>query len=134
STGELWLQSFVETGALMSAILRVAHLVLYELAWEALVQVEDHMDDVTVLKAGSSVYNVLSIISNRETPVHQDCLSKVEWYDMLASIRDYNEAILELIGAGFCFKFDSGTIAAFSGKLLNHGVLSCSGEKICFTY
>ncbi|EGN98093.1 hypothetical protein SERLA73DRAFT_56203 [Serpula lacrymans var. lacrymans S7.3] len=67
-------------------------------------------------------------------PVHWYCLSKAECYDMLASVGDYDEAILELTGANFCFKFGSGTIAAFSGKFLNHGVLSCSGERICFTY
>ncbi|EGN95919.1 hypothetical protein SERLA73DRAFT_58805, partial [Serpula lacrymans var. lacrymans S7.3] len=85
----------------------------------------------------------LSIISNWETLEHQDCLSKAEWYDILASVGDYNEAILELTGAGFCFKFDSGTTtmekrhlqnALSNGKLLNHGVLSCSGERICFAY
>ncbi|EGO05089.1 hypothetical protein SERLA73DRAFT_43828, partial [Serpula lacrymans var. lacrymans S7.3] len=61
--GELWLQSFVETRTLMSAILHVAHPALYESAGEALVQVEDHMDDVMILKAWSSVFNALSIIS-----------------------------------------------------------------------
>ncbi|EGN97531.1 hypothetical protein SERLA73DRAFT_56793, partial [Serpula lacrymans var. lacrymans S7.3] len=132
--GELWLQSSVETGALMSAILRVAHPALYELAWEVPGQFEDHMDDVMVLKAWSLVFNALSIISNQEMPVHGDCLSKAEWYNMLASVGDYDEAILEPTGVGFCFKFDSGTIAAFSGKLLNHGVSSCSGERICFVY
>ncbi|EGO05067.1 hypothetical protein SERLA73DRAFT_45154, partial [Serpula lacrymans var. lacrymans S7.3] len=96
--------------------------------------VEDHMDNVTVLKSWSSVFNVLSIISNQETRVHGDCLSKAEWYNMLASIGDYGEAILELTGASFCFKFHSGTIAAFSAKLLNHGVSPCSGERICFAY
>ncbi|EGO28315.1 hypothetical protein SERLADRAFT_405904 [Serpula lacrymans var. lacrymans S7.9] len=126
-TGELWLQSFVETGALMCATLRVAHPALYEQAQEALVRVEDHMDDVTVPKAWSSVFNVLSIISNWETPVHWDCLFKAVWYDMLASVGDHNDAILELTRQGrFCFKFDSGIIAAFSGKLLSHGVSSYS--------
>ncbi|EGO02601.1 hypothetical protein SERLA73DRAFT_47570, partial [Serpula lacrymans var. lacrymans S7.3] len=133
--GELWLQSFVETGALMCATLRVAHPALYEQAQEALVRVEDHMDDVTVPKAWSSVFNVLSIISNWETPVHWDCLFKAVWYDMLASVGDHNDAILELTRQGrFCFKFDSGIIAAFSGKLLSHGVSSYSGERICFAY
>ncbi|EGO04319.1 hypothetical protein SERLA73DRAFT_44390, partial [Serpula lacrymans var. lacrymans S7.3] len=95
---------------------------------------EDHIDDVTVLKAWSSVFNTLSIISHQETPVHWGCLSKAEWYDMLASVENYNEAILELTGAGFCSKFDSGTIAVFSGKLLNHGLSSCSGERICVAF
>ncbi|EGO04394.1 hypothetical protein SERLA73DRAFT_44070, partial [Serpula lacrymans var. lacrymans S7.3] len=143
-TGELWLQSFVETRALMSAILHVAHPALYGSAQEVLITLSFthpslpiftvHQSDVTVLKVWSSVFNVLSIISNQEMPVHLDCLSKAEWYDMLASIEDYNEAILELTGAGFCFKFDSGTITAFSGKFLNHGVSSCSGEGIYFAY
>ncbi|EGO04662.1 hypothetical protein SERLA73DRAFT_149079 [Serpula lacrymans var. lacrymans S7.3] len=115
------LQFSVETGALMSAISCVAHPALYELAREALVRVEDHIDDVAVLKAWSLVFNALSIISNRETLVHQDRLSKAEWYGMLESVGDYNEAILELTGAGFCFKFDSGTIAGFSRKLLSWG-------------
>ncbi|EGO23131.1 hypothetical protein SERLADRAFT_409559 [Serpula lacrymans var. lacrymans S7.9] len=97
-TGELWLQSSVETGALMSAILRVAHPALYELAWEVPGQFEDHMDDVMVLKAWSLVFNALSIISNQEMPVHGDCLSKAEWYNMLASVGDYDEAILEPTG------------------------------------
>ncbi|EGN94928.1 hypothetical protein SERLA73DRAFT_61656 [Serpula lacrymans var. lacrymans S7.3] len=92
------------------------------------------MDDVTVLKTWSSVFNALSIIRNREIPIHWDCFSKAEWYDMLASVGDYNEAILKLTRVGFYFKYDSGTISAFSGKLLNHGVLSCSGERICFAY
>ncbi|EGO30519.1 hypothetical protein SERLADRAFT_432088 [Serpula lacrymans var. lacrymans S7.9] len=64
----------------MSAISCVAHPALYELAREALVRVEDHIDDVAVLKAWSLVFNALSIISNRETLVHQDRLSKAEWY------------------------------------------------------
>jgi hypothetical protein len=41
---------------------------------------------------------------------------------------------MELPSIGIRMAYKSGTVMAFSGKMLRHGVPECDGERICLAY
>lgn len=124
-----------ETSSLLSAILAVVHPGLYRSGSETiqrLWQGQPHLN--SALQHWGSVFNAVTILANRETPQHRDNLSRAEWYDMLASVGLYQDAIFELPGVGVRLSYYSGTVIAFSGKILRHGVPECEGERVCLAY
>jgi hypothetical protein len=87
-----------------------------------------------VLQMWMSVFNGVSVICNRETPVHRDNFSASEWYDMLTTIGPYDSAVFELPGVGLRFMYESGTIIGLCGRVLRHGVSQAKGERVCLAY
>lgn len=77
-----------------------------------------------------SVQTAISIISNRETPFHRDEKSRMQWYDMLTSIGTYSKAPLYLSPLNMRFDNLPGSVCAFSGMALRHGVRRCTGSRI----
>jgi len=82
----------------------------------------------------SSVFNGCQVLSNRETPIHRDNNSRVEWYDLLCSVGPYHGARFEMPTVGLQFSYDTGVVMALCGKVLRHGVSPTPGERICIAY
>jgi hypothetical protein len=123
-----------ETSALLSAILRVIHPALYECGRETIQRLHGHPELHPALEKWPSVFNAITILSNRETPLHRDNYSRPEWYDILTSVGPYQNAVLDFPGVGLKLAYDSGTVVGFSGKVLRHGVRKCEGERVCLAY
>ena len=45
-----------------------------------------------------SFFNGVQVISNREAPIHRDNSTRLEWYDLLATVSPYHGAIFKLPG------------------------------------
>lgn len=101
---------------------------------ETMIRLRSEPDLRPALQHWPSVFNAVTVLSNRETPLHRDNNSRSQWYDMLATIGPYEDACLELPGAGLKLKYSSGTILGFAGKVLRHGVAECKGERLCLAY
>jgi hypothetical protein len=43
-------------------------------------------------------FSGISVISNRETPIHQDTGGQCAWYDLLVTVGEYNNGRFELPG------------------------------------
>ncbi|KIO09185.1 hypothetical protein M404DRAFT_132845, partial [Pisolithus tinctorius Marx 270] len=65
---------------------------------------------------------------HRTTPFHQDPHSRSNWYDMLVMVSDYEDCVLDIPTLGLQFLYNPGTVVAFSGQLLRHGVSSVGGN------
>lgn len=76
----------------------------------------------------------LSIICNRETPYHRDTQSRMQWYDILTSVGPYDIAPLYLSPLRFRANNPPGSICAFSGMGLRHGVRKCSSSRISLAW
>jgi hypothetical protein len=111
-----------ESSVLLSAIIQVIHLQLFQMGMEAMHHLGSHTDLSDVLKLWYSIFNGVSVISNQETPTHQDNFSQCQWYDLLTTVRPYVEAILKLLGVRLKFKYASGTVVGLCGRILRHGV------------
>ncbi|KAI5993818.1 hypothetical protein F5J12DRAFT_785939 [Pisolithus orientalis] len=46
------------------------------------------------------------------------------WYDMLVTVGDYEDCVLDIPMLGLQFLYKPGTVVAFSGRLLQHGASS----------
>ena len=54
------------------------------------------LDLHNVLEHWYSVFMAITLITNRESPLHRDPKTNIGWYDLMLTIGKYNEVILEL--------------------------------------
>lgn len=132
--GEAWLMAMQEPHLVLGGMLKIMHPDLYKSSLAALLQLQDQEEHATVLAKWGTVFNALSFISNRAAPLHRDSKSRKDWYDLLVSFGTYADATFHLPGLGMQFPYRSGTIVAFSGSLLRHGVSAHEGERACLAY
>jgi len=98
---------------------------------ECLAKDEDYS---AILGIWSSVFNGVSIISNRETIFHHNGQSRVAWYDIICTLRGDENTVLEFHDLGIRLRYTSGTVVAHSGRLLYHGISVAENECVCYTY
>ena len=86
-----------------------------------------------VLKVWSSPFTAITVISNRDTPYHWDNGAAHEWLDILVALGEYENGRIEFPGLGMRFKYDPGTVVAFTGRVLRHGA-NCPGDRACIVH
>jgi len=135
-----WLKSTRDFTALAGGILSIIQPELYQIgraALETLYEnpelVESPEDLLQALKIWYSPFSAISVISNRLTPLHRDMQGRPEWYDMLVALGEYEHGRISLPGLGLIYRYNPGTIIAFSGKIFQHGA-TCPGDRACLAY
>lgn len=121
---------------LYNAVLRVIHPLHYKTSLNCLLRLHNTHHE-SALENWGTVFNALSVISNRETPYHRDNQSRHQWYDLVTTFGTYPDARLSLPGLGIELPYHSGTISAFSGRVLRHGVREAEGrpgDRLCLVY
>ena len=135
-----WLKLQVQTSAIIGGILSIVHPeqyaagigILRKLAQEpTLVKNGQHLSKI--LEVWAAPFNVVTVISNRQTPFHRDNGAYYTCFDILLALGEYQDGRLETPGLGMRFKYDPGTLAAFSGRILQHGV-TCAGNRACMVF
>ncbi|KAG2127184.1 uncharacterized protein EDB93DRAFT_1096644 [Suillus bovinus] len=82
-----------------------------------------------------SVFSGIEVIVNRETPHHQDPGASPPFYDLLVSLGQTNQAILDLPDLGAQLGYPPGTMVYIAGKVLEHGVPGWGdGERIVIAH
>ena len=132
-----WLMANQETTQLLNALLAIIDPELYATGrWVMQTLREDN--EVLGLHKGlehwHSVFTAITLITNRELLLHRNPKTNVHWYDLMLTVSDYNEAILELSTFGLQLLYNPGSICFISGKLVRHGVSSIKGTRICYVY
>jgi hypothetical protein len=110
------------------------HPALYKSGQQTMTRLRQHPDLHSALKLWPSVFNAVTVLSNRETPYHRDNYSRPQWYDILTTVGPYQSAMLDFPGIGVRLPYKSGTVVGLSGKILRHGVEHCEGERVCLAY
>ncbi|KAG2029278.1 hypothetical protein BDR03DRAFT_881234, partial [Suillus americanus] len=106
-----------------TAALRVMHPQQYWTGLQAFASLGDKVGSKELLKMSetlqywATVFNILTIICNRETPNHQDHSLIPECFDILTSMGNY-------------LNDDPGCMIAFSGRIVRHGVHAVEGDRI----
>ena len=131
-----WLDSISESNAVLSAILAVIHPKLHDAGRQTAQRLRDApaICPQGVLCRWASVFNGVSVISNRSTPSHRDVSSRNCWYDILATLGSYQGCNLELPGLGISLEYGPGTVVGISGKVLEHAVTDFTGDRVCYAY
>lgn len=129
-----WCRDMRESGALLSAILRVAHPDLYDAGRASLARLStiDGLGDG--ISEWPTVFNAVQLISNRETPYHRDTSGRAEWYDMLMSLGTYRRAALVLRNLGLQVAYKPGSMALLSGLTVHHGVAEVEPDRLCYAW
>ncbi|KIM58409.1 hypothetical protein SCLCIDRAFT_1191268 [Scleroderma citrinum Foug A] len=92
------------------------------------------------LEHWSTVYTNLSMMSNQQTPLHWDPQSWSDWYDLLATVGEYDNCFLHIPTLGgsipclVTLLLTPGTVVTFSGRLLRHEVIEEGGDRCCLAY
>ena len=129
-----WAVAIRESGALLSAILKIAHPGLYRAGRESLIAMSESPAISAALATWPAVFNSVQIISNRETPFHRDNTGEATWLDLLMTLGDYGEATIVLRNLGVQVAYTPGTVVLLSGYLVHHGVANVPPDRICYSW
>ncbi|KIJ60687.1 hypothetical protein HYDPIDRAFT_98419 [Hydnomerulius pinastri MD-312] len=133
-----WLMEFQTTMAFLNAVLSIVHPELYAAGEKVMrhLREDDEIEDVhEILDHWMSVFTTVSAVVNRESPLHRDPKTCKSWYDMMLTVGQYQEAILELSTFSVCLLYNAGTVICISGKLVHHGVSEIeSGDRIVYSF
>ena len=132
-----WMESMKASMVLFGAIMSIVQPKVYDTGRMALEKLFNEPESVTrplellaALEAWYTPFSAMTVVGNRETPLHRDTGSRVDWADMLIALGTYHDGRLELPGLGMVYRYNPGTIIAFSGKAFEHGS-TCSGNRAC---
>lgn len=131
-----WLDLLSESNSVLSAILAVIHPALYDAGRETFncLRKDPRIERQDVIGKWTSVFNGVSVITNRNTQAHRDSYSAHHWYDLLVTLGKYTKCNLELPGVGVTLEYGPGTVVGLSGMMLEHSVPNFEGERVCYAY
>ena len=126
--------SIAEVSALLNAITYVAHKEMFAAGIRSLLAMHDLPEVRDVLPAWPSVYNALSVICNRSSPLHQDRGTLLNGLDLLVSIG--GDPKLKMDWPLFQTKvaYSSGTVVLFSGASVPHQVSLSAIDRVCLAF
>ena len=135
-----WLNTQIRASALIGGIMSIVHPELYAVGIKCLKAINEGRHSIykgkalaVVLKLWSSPFTAMTVISNRDTPYHRDNGSAHEWLDIMVALGEYENGQIEFPGLGMRFKYDPGTVVAFTGRVLRHGA-NCPGDRACIVH
>ncbi|KAK7696325.1 hypothetical protein QCA50_000979 [Cerrena zonata] len=131
--GQEWMRDSADAGAIISGMLRVMHPDQYRMAWEVMNRLRA-VRPMEAMWCWPTVFNAVTIVANRQCPLHRDAEGMYRCYDILASVGEYESAPLYLSSLGIQIPNGPGTVVGFSGKALRHGVADAMGSHICHAY
>ncbi|KAF9226531.1 hypothetical protein BS17DRAFT_696827, partial [Gyrodon lividus] len=117
---------------LIDAILAVAHPKLNKWASAVIQELcthEEILDFHGLIKEWPLVFTAITIVQNREMPLHRDPKSMPRGYNVFLSIGSYEEAILALPTLGIQSCYTPGSVLLCSGLLMRHGVSIAEHRK-----
>lgn len=129
-----------ETSAVLGGILSIIHPGLFEAGMQCMEILQENPDFVAknerlaeIMEIWSSPFTGLSVMNNRQTPLHRDNGGGHKWLDMLASVGPYIAGRLHLPGLGYELRYESGTVVGVTGRMVLHGA-HANGQRACFAY
>ena len=131
-----WLHAILESNAILSAILSVIHLDLYDAGLQAIQRLigTPQVDLRNVVRHWASAFSGVAIISNRCTPLHRDTGSRFNWYDLLVTLGRYQSCNLNLPSLGISLDYGPGMVVGISEMVLEHEVPMADEDRVCYVY
>ena len=129
-----WCSAMEESGAFVSAILRVMHPEQYNAGLLSLQKACKFPEVEEALRIWPSIYHSVQVISNRETPYHRDTSADATWLDLLFSLGTYGKATFSARNLGFQMAYTTGTAVGLSSMMVHHGVAPVPPDRICYAW
>ena len=139
SEGKDWAKNICLPSALLSGALSIMHPPLYAAGLQAREKLDAWSRENSpamrdTLEHWSMVYTNLLMMSNQQTPLHQDPQSGSNWYDLLDTVGKYDNCFLHILTLRVRLEYRPRTVVAFSRRLLRHGVIEEGGDQCCLAY
>ncbi|KAG9311623.1 hypothetical protein JVU11DRAFT_7844 [Chiua virens] len=80
------------------------------------------------------IYNSLSAVVNYSSPYHKDQNRLPQWFDLVLIVGNYEAIKFEMPELKIACYYPPGTVIAFSGQLLEHGVWHAAGNRSCIVW
>ena len=77
-----------------------------------------------------SIFNAITLISDRHCPMHRDTNGDFHLYDILISVGEYTSAPMCLMPLGIQIANSPGTVVGYSGFAIRHGVAPADGHRL----
>ncbi|KAG2030195.1 hypothetical protein BDR03DRAFT_878930, partial [Suillus americanus] len=119
-----------------TAALRVMHPQQYWTGLQAFASLGDKAGSKELPKMSetlqywATVFNILTIICNQETPNHRDHSLIPKCFDILTSVGNYSNAWMSMPSLQLELRYDPGCMIVFSGRIVRHGVHAVEGDQI----
>ena len=127
-----WITNSAAIGVLTGALLSITHPNLYDAGINCLSKLGQDERLRSAVSKWPFLANAITVISNRQSPLHRDgASSRASWYDILLSVGGDASTYLDLWSLGVRCKYDSGSCALFSGRIIIHGVSESQNDRVC---
>jgi hypothetical protein len=127
-----------EVMALMGGILSIIHPYLFKRGMDVWKAAHDYPWNFRngerveqILKIWATPFTAMSLISNRETPLHRDLKGGRNFFDAILTFGNYEEGRFQIPEAGLRFRYESGTVVFLESRSLEHGASPVLGERCC---
>lgn len=131
-----WIHLTNEVERFLNLTLSLTHPDLFKSGLKMLRRLRRTETTKKVAREWQSVYNGISVISNRMTPSHRDSKGRPQWFDTLTSYSEPSSRPRLLINdLGLDLDYRSGTVVSFCGTVLKHEVQYWGeGDRVCFAH
>ncbi|KAG1819120.1 uncharacterized protein BJ212DRAFT_1268328, partial [Suillus subaureus] len=126
--------------AIATVALRVIHPEQYWAGLQAFSSLREKAESKELPKMSetlqywASIFNSPSVISNWETPNHQDHLSIPECFNILTTVGNYSNAWMSMPSLQLEFRYNPGCMIVFSRRIVRHGVHAVEGDWIAWAW
>ncbi|CAA7266454.1 unnamed protein product [Cyclocybe aegerita] len=134
--GLQWLCEAQEANLLIGGILGVIHPALYETGRRAVQALHGDVPvdkGANILELWALPFTSVSIMNNRQTPVHHDSGGGFKCMDLLATVGPYTNGEMDIPTVGIRVRYSAGTMVGITRRALLHAA-KVTGERACFAY
>lgn len=134
---QAWIVATEDTMALLGGIQAIINPEQYSAGIACIEAVANRQQDIAkaenlpeLLETWSAPFNVISVMNNRDTPLHRDNGGGYSTMDLLILVGDFKSCRFSAPGLGVEFWNRSGSVIALAGRVVQHGA-KAEGERLC---
>ena len=123
-----------ETHILLTGILAITHPKLYQSAIVMRDRMRADPGVAEYIDRWGMPFSAVSLIANRQTPIHRDEKSLYTAADILLNTGHHTFTSMSLGSLGLRISYQPGTVIVLAGRLVAHGVTQFTGDRLCNAY
>lgn len=133
-----WIEEMGDTSALIGAVTAVTNPSMFQAGMDCIkaiatnperVAKREHLDEL--LHIWTSPFPTVSLMNNRNSPLHRDNGGGYSYMDILLSVGDYRDGHFYVPGVGGDLSYCAGNVIGLCGCIVQHGATAV-GERFVF--
>ena len=138
--GRDWVAEIEETAAFLGGIMSIINPDQYRAGIaciESIATCRQHILKAEylgeLLEVWAAPFNVISVMNNRDSPLHRDTGGGYSTMDVMFSVGPYTDCRFSVPGVGAELWYRSGTVIALAGRVVRHGA-KADGDRLCVAF